>query len=412
MKFNQVKHCFMVLMLVIIPSVLISSTDDLTSQNSNIINWVLDDPTVENGWEFSELWQQNKDQLSQVNNNIIVNDKVFHNRKISLQLAMEHHQNGYNGCAVFTRSDNSGLPPVTAQDAHQGKDISQCDMLEFRVKAAGKTKMKNFKIQLKDIHGKNTDKLFLTDYLIPGAKWQLVRIPLNDFSWVAGINRKVIRSVNFFVEPDDPPGKYVFYLNQIRFLRTGVKKSARFKLVYNDNSLQDGAWNFSGAVVGNGTRIMTSAYHKNLMSSFREKYKGSSCLKIVLKQIRFGWGFFWFSGSSDGSGVPPSDWNDYNTPKDISVYNAIQLWIKGQGRCYAKIEMTDTDNKNTGKIELMTDPVLPDKWTRIIIPFIDIPWDYFNTQKFKDIKFIFDDTHPPGEVTIYIDNLEFIQIPE
>lgn len=378
-----------------------------------IINWAFEDNTPDDGWDFSKTWQKNRDKISVVNatnKNVKVSKKEYFEGDTSLKLHIRHCKNGYAGCYITTRLDNTGMPPLSSYEANQGKDISNCDTLEFWVKGEGQAKIKNVRIELVDSNELYTDKLILIDYISPGKQWKKVEIPLDEFNWNSGINMKSIKAVTFFVQENDPYGEYILYIDNMRFIRKGIKWKKRFKLVFEDTSMGDKAWNFSGIMEGRGTQIEKSAYYKSIPVSTNEKYKGFSSLKIDVYQNRMGWGYLWFTGDNKGDGVPPENWEDFNTPKDISPYDTLSFWIKGKGKCEGKLELSDINGHPTAKMDLIEYVNITGHWSNVIIPFKDIYWQDFDKTKFKEIKFIIDDKHPPGEFTVYIDNLEFIGV--
>ncbi len=204
-------------------------------------------------------------------------------------------------------------------------------------------------------------------------------------------------------------------MDDVRFINTGIKLKKRFKIVFEDPSIDDGAWNFSGVWEGNGTKIEVgpNAQDKNIPISIDEKYQGFTSLKFYVNQKKGGYAGAWFSGNFQGKGVPPDNWEDYDTPKDISPYNAIQVYTKiiGKGVC-GRFELGDVNKNASSKIDVAKYLKVLNKWEKVVIPFKDINWQKFDKTKFKEFKFMLDDDCPAGEYFLYIDNLEFIELPE
>ncbi len=382
-------------------------------KGAKVVNWLLEDPTPLDGWEYCYTWQGEQDKIGTrgKNKNILVSTKEFYKGKSSLKLEISHFEKGYCGVQILTGADNKGIPAGSWDEANTGKDISNCDTLEFYIKAEGKAKVKNVKIEIMDTNDLTTDKLFLIDYIKPQEKWQKVQIPLDEFSWIYGFNKKSLKGITFMVEQNDPYGKYILYIDDLRFIKKGIKMKKRFKVIFEDDSIEDGAWNFSGSWEGNRSTIEKSDYYENIPISMKEKYKGYSSFKFHVNQKKGGWAGCFFCGGFEGKGIPPKNWEDLDTPKDISPYNTLQFWVKGEGRVGGRLELGDVNKNVTAKIEIENKIKISNKWQKVVIPFKEIKWKKFDKKKFKEIKLQVDDDYPEGEFTLYIDNLEFIKLP-
>lgn len=383
----------------------------IAEKTKKVVNWILEDPTPKDGWDFSKTWQSEFDRIGTAGeyNNLLVSRNKKYKGDTSLQISINHKKDGYCGVWIPTGVNNQGVPPQSLMEVNQDKDISSCDTLEFYIKGVGKSETKNIKIEITDANSITTDKIYLVDYITPAKKWQKVQVPLSDFRFNKGFNKKQVRGLSFLIEQNDPPGKYILFIDNLRFISLGKGIKKRFKIIYEDTSAQDGAWNYSGSWEGNGSIIEKSSHYDNMPISVKEKYQGYNCFKFHVTQKPGGYAGCYLSVDSEGKGIPPKDWDEYNTPKDISSFNAMQLWVKGMGNANAKIEFTDTDKNASDKINLLEFSMIDNKWKKIKIPFKSINWQNFNKKKFKEIKLMIDDDHPEGEFTLYIDNFELVE---
>ncbi len=96
-----------------------------------IINWILDDPAISDGWEFSSSWIGEPDQFGTVSEskNLMVSTSEFHSGNSSLMLQINHKKKGYCGGMVTTSTQNNGTPASSWEEANKGKNISGCETL-------------------------------------------------------------------------------------------------------------------------------------------------------------------------------------------------------------------------------------------------------------------------------------------
>lgn len=381
------------------------------NNNQETVKWFFEDPSPENGWDYCFTWQGDGDQIGIVGEykNVMVSTEEFHSGKTSLLLEIDHLERGFCGVWLTTGAGNLGQPATSWDEVNAGHDISACDTMVFWIKGVGKAKIKNIQIELQDTKDRKTDKLHLVDYIKADKKWRKVQIPLNEFAWDDEFNKKKLKAIVFLVESSDPAGKYNLYIDDFKFIKKGRKLKKRFKLIFDDKTTDDKAWNYSGSWEGNGSTVIKTSHHDNMPISLKEKYKGFTSFQFSFKQKKEGWVGCYLTGSRKGTGTPPESMEDCNKPIDISVYNNIRFWIKGKKKVHARMALGDVNNNLSKKIELSKYVSAKNKWQEVLISYKDISWQSFDPKQFKEIKLIVDADHPKGEFTVYIDNFEFIE---
>lgn len=376
----------------------------------------MDDDTPADGWDYSMIWRKDEPGIGGILQNQYVSvstQELFKESRISLDLRVSHWKNGSSGCYIPTRSDNSGRPPQSSSEANRGKNLSGCDTLGFNIKATGLAQRKNLKIQLIDSRDKKTDLLNLIEFSSLSENWEHVEIPLDEFSWASGVDISSINFIAFIVDKSEPEGDFEIFFNNMVFINKGIFWRKRFKIAFENPDQNSPSWTYCGIWAGNGTKIEKWNPYNNIPLDRIEKYQGFSSLKIHVNQSPGGYAGVWFSGNQNGDGTPPSDWDDLGSPKNIMPYNTLRFFIKVYGKKpSAKFQLSDVNKNDTGKISLLKYANVTNTWQEVLIPFKNIPWKKFQKEKFMDLVFSIDDDQPAGEFTVFLDNIEFIRLPD
>lgn len=389
-------------------------SDYASAESDSDVKWIYEEGNNNNNqWEFVSRWDDGTDIIENIAGNIPVSSTNYEGSD-SLKLHFTHTRGHYCGCGISSSTNGLGEEPVDWADAtNKGRDINSTDAMEFYVKASNASALNTVGIKIVDKNKRETDKILLKDYInLNHTLWTQVQIPLDNFSWLSGIDKTKIIRVDFQMEQYDLSGDFTLYIDNFKFVNAGLTADPKFKFVYEDSGNIDMVWNHSGAVTNSdgGLSIETAGAWDNLPISTNEKYKGNTSLKIhVNKTGSDGWGYMWISCNSNGYGIPPSA---PDAPKDISSYSALNFWIKGDTNTLGKIEFVDVNSNGTAKIEITDHVWVTNGWQKVVIPFDDIDWQSFDKTKLKEMKFVIESDHPKGEFTCYIDNMAFVSSVE
>jgi glucosylceramidase len=181
-----------------------------------------------------------------------------------------------------------------------------------------------------------------------------------------------------------------------------------FKWAFEDAN-GSGTWNWSITWSGNGSSIEVGSYN-DLPGSTAQKYAGASSIKFHFTHA----GGAGNAGGSittkpDGTGVEPTSQAERDAGKNLSSYNYLRFYIKGDSNSQARIKIRDTSDSETAGVEL-TGYVTPSStWQVVTIPLSAFNWTNVNKASIKELKFLIEsNTYSAGSWTFYLDNIEFI----
>lgn len=188
------------------------------------------------------------------------------------------------------------------------------------------------------------------------------------------------------------------------------------KWAFNDtDSPLDNAWNYSylssqwgtSSIEWSGTDIPTDSVNV---------YEGSTAIKLHYNFDGLaGSGALGFIVSDpDKDGTPPDYDYEMQTGKDISLYEYLSFYIKGDTNSDAMIEIMDTEFKASTKFHLTNYVKVTQEWQFVKIPYKDIDWGDCDKTSIKAIQVIVEDGHGilPGDFTFYLDSIAFSSYKE
>jgi aryl-phospho-beta-D-glucosidase BglC (GH1 family) len=189
---------------------------------------------------------------------------------------------------------------------------------------------------------------------------------------------------------------------------TPTPTPSSFKWAFEDAN-GSGTWDWSITWSGNGSSIEVGS-NNDLPGSTAQKYAGASSIKFHFTHA----GGAGNAGGSittkpDGTGVEPTSQAERDAGKNLSSYNYLRFYIKGDSNSQARIKIRDTSDSETAGVEL-TGYVTPGStWQVVTIPFSAFNWTNVNKASIKELKFLIEsNTYGAGSWTFYLDNIEFI----
>ena len=182
---------------------------------------------------------------------------------------------------------------------------------------------------------------------------------------------------------------------------------APFKWAFDDANAS-GTWNWSSTWNGGGTTLVVGPYN-DLACSTTEKYAGTSSVMFNFNHVGGGG----YAGGSittkpGGTGVEPTSQAERDAGKDVSTFNKLEFYIKGDTTSKARIKIRDTSGNETTPIELTSVVTPSSTWQLVSIPYTSINWGSVNKASITEVKLLIDpNTYASGTWTFYIDNIQF-----
>jgi hypothetical protein len=148
----------------------------------------------------------------------------------------------------------------------------------------------------------------------------------------------------------------------------------------------------------------------DLKVSTEQAYEGQSSLKFSVFHTQGGYVNAYLTTSADGSGLEATNWEDRQAAKDISGFEALRFFIKGDAITQATIDLIEVTDRNANPVEL-TDYVSGinnSSWQEVRIPLADLKAATSDFTQIREIWIRVNNSHPWDNFTFYIDNIGFV----
>jgi hypothetical protein len=286
-----------------------------------------------------------------------------------------------------------------------GKDVSGYSALSFYIKGDANARME---VTLKTPNGHTSNLLNLASYVGISSEWQQVSVPLSDFDWNYGdFNIHDVYAVMFYAREGAVSGNFKAYIDNLEF--TSPPSETERRWAYEDRN-GDGAWNWSYTAWDPGTSLEVGNQWNDIAVTNDEAFAGTSSLKFAVSRQDGGYINAYLTTSSDGSGLEANGWDDREAPKDISGYDALRFYVKGDALTHATIDLIETSNRNANPVEL-TDYVSNinnTTWQEVRIPLDDLRAASSDFTQIREIWIRVQHNHPSADYTFSLDNIRFV----
>jgi hypothetical protein len=370
------------------------------------LKWAFEDENGDGFWNYSET----NGNLGSVNQ--WGDLPVSHSEKYQGQSSLKFEYRRPNAefdwgfCHITTANSGSGLEPTSFDEKLRGKDVSSYQTLRFFIKGDANARLE---VTLKTPNGHTSNLLPLARYAtVTPAQWTEVAIPLHDFDWSFGdFNIHDVYAVMLYAREGAVSGNFTVYVDNLEFTKPAPSE---LRWAYEDGN-GDGAWNYSHTAWDPEAGLEVANQWNDIQVTSAEKYEGQTSLRFAVDHRQGGFINAYLTTGITGAGVEALGWDDRNRAKDITPYDTLRLFVKGDAITHATIDLIETSNRNANPVEL-TDwapAIAPDRWTEVDIPLSALRAAGSDFTQVREIWIRVTDAHPRARYTFYVDNVAFVK---